>query len=56
MINFDEEVKKYTAMKDVDQIADVIAREQVPDMTEILQRVIAEMAAKAPAEDAQGSK
>ena len=51
MINFDEEIKKYKPMKDMDQIQEVILEEGTADMTDLMSEMIREAAKVRPAQD-----
>ena len=43
MINFEDEIRKYQPMKDVDQIQEVILAEGTADVTDLLQQMIQEI-------------
>lgn len=43
MINFEDEIRKYQPMKDVDQIREVILAEGTADVTDLLQQMIQEI-------------
>ena len=43
MINFEDEIRKYQPMKDVDQIREVILAEGTADVTDLLQQMIQEV-------------
>ncbi|MBR1759375.1 MAG: hypothetical protein IJ744_11745 [Lachnospiraceae bacterium] len=53
MINFDEEIKKYTPMKDVDEVAQVILREGTNDITDLVRQMAAELKTEERSEEAQ---
>ena len=52
MINFDEEIKKYTPMKDVDEVAQVIAREGTYDIMDLVRQMAAEFKTEEKNEEA----
>lgn len=43
MLNFEEELKKFQPMKDVDQLEEVILQEGTSDLTDLMHDMINEM-------------
>lgn len=46
MINFDEEIKKFQPSLEVDQAEDAIYNNDIPDVTDIMSKLIKEMEEK----------
>ena len=46
MINFDEEIQKFKPAQEVDETEDQLRENRVPDLTDILDRIIAKTVEK----------